>query len=134
MSAACCKRTHHILFEERDAAGKGGTIKRFMEHMNPRGARVVALDKPGDVERGQWYFQRYIQHLPTAAEIVLFDRSWYNRAGVERVMGFCSQADYEEFLRCSALLCQERNRRLLLHRKPRRVSVAPRSLPTNTLE
>ena len=88
-----------ILFEGRDAAGKGGTIKRFMEHMNPRGARVVALDKPGDVERGQWYFQRYTQHLPTAAEIVMFDRSWYNRAGVERVMGFCSQADYEEFLR-----------------------------------
>ncbi len=88
-----------ILFEGRDAAGKGGTIKRFMEHMNPRGARVVALDKPGDVERGQWYFQRYIQHLPTAGEIVLFDRSWYNRAGVERVMSFCSQADYEEFLR-----------------------------------
>ena len=88
-----------ILFEGRDAAGKGGTIKRFMEHMNPRGARVVALEKPGDVERGQWYFQRYIQHLPTAGEIVLFDRSWYNRAGVERVMGFCSQADYEEFLR-----------------------------------
>ena len=88
-----------ILFEGRDAAGKGGTIKRFMDHMNPRGARVVALDKPGDVERGQWYFQRYIQHLPTAGEIVLFDRSWYNRAGVERVMGFCSQADYEEFLR-----------------------------------
>ena len=88
-----------ILFEGRDAAGKGGTIKRFMEHMNPRGARVVALDKPADVERGQWFFQRYIQHLPTAGEIVLFDRSWYNRAGVERVMGFCSQADYEEFLR-----------------------------------
>ena len=88
-----------ILFEGRDAAGKGGTIKRFMEHMNPRGARVVALEKPGDVERGQWYFQRYTQHLPTAGEIVLFDRSWYNRAGVERVMGFCSQADYEEFLR-----------------------------------
>lgn len=88
-----------IVFEGRDAAGKGGTIKRFMEHMNPRGARVVALEKPGDVERGQWYFQRYIQHLPTAGEIALFDRSWYNRAGVERVMGFCSQADYEEFLR-----------------------------------
>jgi polyphosphate kinase len=88
-----------ILFEGRDAAGKGGTIKRFMEHMNPRGARVVALEKPGDVERGQWYFQRYIQHLPTAGEIVLFDRSWYNRAGVERVMDFCSQAEYEEFLR-----------------------------------
>ena len=88
-----------ILFEGRDAAGKGGTIKRFMEHLNPRGARVVALEKPSEVERGQWYFQRYIQHLPTAGEIVLFDRSWYNRAGVERVMGFCSQGEYEEFLR-----------------------------------
>jgi polyphosphate kinase len=88
-----------ILFEGRDAAGKGGTIKRFMEHLNPRGARVVALEKPSEVERGQWYFQRYIQHLPTAGEIVLFDRSWYNRAGVERVMGFCSDAEYEEFLR-----------------------------------
>ena len=88
-----------ILFEGRDAAGKGGTIKRFMEHLNPRGARVVALEKPGDVERGQWYFQRYTQHLPTAGEIVLFDRSWYNRAGVERVMGFCTQDDYVEFLR-----------------------------------
>ena len=88
-----------ILFEGRDAAGKGGAIKRFMEHLNPRGARVVALEKPGEVERGQWYFQRYIQHLPTAGEIVLFDRSWYNRAGVERVMGFCSDAEYEEFLR-----------------------------------
>ena len=79
-----------VLFEGRDAAGKGGAIKRFMEHLNPRGARVVALDKPSEVERAQWYFQRYIQHLPTAGEIVLFDRSWYNRAGVERVMGFCS--------------------------------------------
>ncbi len=88
-----------ILFEGRDAAGKGGTIKRFMEHLNPRGARVVALEKPGEVERGQWYFQRYIQHLPTRGEIVLFDRSWYNRSGVERVMGFCSDAEYEEFLR-----------------------------------
>ncbi len=88
-----------ILFEGRDAAGKGGTIKRFMEHLNPRGARVVALEKPSDVERGQWYFQRYIAHLPTAGEIVLFDRSWYNRAGVERVMGFCSEAEYDEFLR-----------------------------------
>jgi polyphosphate kinase 2 (PPK2 family) len=81
-----------ILFEGRDAAGKGGAIKRFMEHLNPRGARVVALEKPSDVERGQWYFQRYIQHLPTRGEIVLFDRSWYNRAGVERVMGFCTTA------------------------------------------
>jgi len=88
-----------ILFEGRDAAGKGGAIKRFMEHLNPRGARVIALEKPSDVERGQWYFQRYVQHLPTAGEIVLCDRSWYNRAGVERVMGFCTPAEYEEFLR-----------------------------------
>ena len=88
-----------ILFEGRDAAGKGGAIKRFMEHLNPRGARVVALEKPSDVERGQWYFQRYVQHLPTAGEIVLFDRSWYNRSGVEHVMRFCSRAEYEEFLR-----------------------------------
>ena len=88
-----------ILFEGRDAAGKGGTIKRMMEHLNPRGARVVALEKPSDVERGQWYFQRYVQHLPTAGEIVLFDRSWYNRAGVEKVMGFCSDAEYKEFMR-----------------------------------
>ncbi|HUN94130.1 MAG TPA: polyphosphate kinase 2 [Burkholderiaceae bacterium] len=88
-----------ILFEGRDAAGKGGTIKRFMEHLNPRGARVVALEKPSEVERGQWYFQRYIEHLPTRGEIVMFDRSWYNRAGVERVMGFCTAAEYDEFLR-----------------------------------
>ncbi|MGS5087052.1 polyphosphate kinase 2 [Hydrogenophaga sp. A37] len=88
-----------ILFEGRDAAGKGGTIKRMMEHLNPRGARVVALEKPSDVERGQWYFQRYVQHLPTAGEIVLFDRSWYNRAGVEKVMGFCSEDEYQEFMR-----------------------------------
>jgi polyphosphate kinase len=88
-----------ILFEGRDAAGKGGTIKRVMEHLNPRGARVVALEKPSDIERGQWYFQRYVQHLPTAGEIVLFDRSWYNRAGVERVMGFCSDKEYREFMR-----------------------------------
>ena len=88
-----------ILFEGRDAAGKGGAIKRFMEHLNPRGARVVALEKPSDVERGQWYFQRYVQHLPTTSEIVLFDRSWYNRAGVERVMGFCADEEYREFLR-----------------------------------
>jgi polyphosphate kinase 2 len=88
-----------ILFEGRDAAGKGGTIKRFMEHLNPRGAHVVALEKPSDTERGQWYFQRYIQHLPTAGEIVLFDRSWYNRAGVERVMGFCTPDEYNEFMR-----------------------------------
>jgi len=88
-----------ILFEGRDAAGKGGTIKRMMEHLNPRGARVVALEKPTEVEKGQWYFQRYIQHLPSAGEMVLFDRSWYNRAGVERVMGFCSAAEYLEFMR-----------------------------------
>ncbi|MCK6392892.1 polyphosphate kinase 2 [Zoogloea sp.] len=88
-----------ILFEGRDAAGKGGTIKRFMEHLNPRGARVVALEKPTETERGQWYFQRYVQHLPTAGEITLFDRSWYNRAGVERVMGFCSPDEYLEFMR-----------------------------------
>lgn len=87
-----------ILFEGRDAAGKGGTIRRFMEHLNPRGARVVALEKPSESERGQWYFQRYVQHLPTAGEIVLFDRSWYNRAGVERVMGFCSEAEYQQFI------------------------------------
>ena len=88
-----------ILFEGRDAAGKGGTIKRFMEHLNPRGARVVALEKPTPTEAGQWYFQRYVQHLPTAGEIVLFDRSWYNRAGVERVMGFCTDEQYHEFMR-----------------------------------
>ncbi|WP_324697882.1 polyphosphate kinase 2 [Candidatus Thiothrix phosphatis] len=88
-----------ILFEGRDAAGKGGAIKRFMEHLNPRGARVVALEKPTEAERGQWYFQRYIQHLPTAGEIVMFDRSWYNRTGVERVMGFCTDEEYLEFLR-----------------------------------
>ena len=87
-----------ILCEGRDAAGKGGTIKRFMEHLNPRGARVVALDKPTDVERGQWYFQRYAEHLPSRGEIVIFDRSWYNRAGVERVMGFCTPAEYQDFL------------------------------------
>ena len=88
-----------ILFEGRDAAGKGGTIKRFMEHLNPRGARVVALEKPTETELGQWYFQRYVQHLPTAGEIVMFDRSWYNRAGVERVMGFCADQEYQEFMR-----------------------------------
>ncbi len=87
------------LFEGRDAAGKGGTIKRFMEHLNPRAARVVALEKPTDHELGQWYFQRYVKHLPTTGEIVLFDRSWYNRAGVERVMGFCSSLEYLEFMR-----------------------------------
>lgn len=88
-----------IVFEGRDAAGKGGTIKRFMEHLNPRGARVVALQKPTNMELGQWYFQRYIRHFPTTGEIVLFDRSWYNRAGVERVMGFCTAAEYLEFIR-----------------------------------
>ena len=92
-----------ILFEGRDAAGKGGAIKRFMEHLNPRGARLVALEKPTDTERGQWYFQRYVQHLPTAGEIVMFDRSWYNRAGVERVMGFCSEKEYQEFIRQAPL-------------------------------
>jgi len=88
-----------ILFEGRDAAGKGGTIKRVMEHLNPRGARVVALEKPTEEEKGQWYFQRYVKHLPTNGEIVLFDRSWYNRAGVERVMGFCTDSEYLEFMR-----------------------------------
>jgi polyphosphate kinase 2 len=88
-----------LVFEGRDAAGKGGTIKRFMEHLNPRGARVVALEKPTEEERGQWYFQRYIKQLPTAGEIVLFDRSWYNRAGVERVMGFSTPNEYLEFMR-----------------------------------
>lgn len=88
-----------ILFEGRDAAGKGGTIKRMMEHLNPRGARVVALEKPNEEEQGQWYFQRYIKHLPSKGEIVLLDRSWYNRAGVERVMGFCKPGDYLEFMR-----------------------------------
>ncbi|QCK84753.1 polyphosphate kinase 2 [Phreatobacter aquaticus] len=88
-----------VLFEGRDAAGKGGTIKRYMEHMNPRTARVVALAKPNERERTQWYFQRYIAHLPAAGELALFDRSWYNRAGVERVMGFCSPTDYLEFMR-----------------------------------
>ncbi|BBL70201.1 polyphosphate kinase 2 [Methylogaea oryzae] len=88
-----------VLFEGRDAAGKGGTIKRYMEHLNPRSARVVALEKPSDRERGEWYFQRYIQHLPTAGEMVFFDRSWYNRAGVERVMGFCTPLEYLEFMR-----------------------------------
>jgi len=87
-----------MIFEGRDAAGKGGTIKRITEHLNPRGARVIALDKPSDVERSQWYFQRYVQHLPSAGEIVLFDRSWYNRGGVEPVMGFCTQEEHKEFL------------------------------------
>ncbi len=88
-----------MLFEGRDAAGKGGTIKRFMEHLNPRTARVVALNKPTDRERGEWFFQRYINHLPSSGEIVLYDRSWYNRAGVERVMSFCKPNEYLEFMR-----------------------------------
>jgi polyphosphate kinase 2 len=89
---------HVIVFEGRDAAGKGGTIKRFTEHLNPRAARVVALNKPSDREAGQWYFQRYVSHLPTSGEIVMFDRSWYNRANVERVMGFCTDEEYETFM------------------------------------
>jgi len=88
-----------MIFEGRDAAGKGGTIKRITEHLNPRGARVIALDKPSDVEKTQWYFQRYSHYLPSAGEIVLFDRSWYNRGGVEPVMGFCTQEEHKEFLR-----------------------------------
>ena len=88
-----------VLFEGRDAAGKGGTIKRFMEHMNPRGARIVALEKPSEKERTQWYFQRYLANLPSGGEVAFFDRSWYNRAGVERVMGFCNATEYLEFMR-----------------------------------
>jgi polyphosphate kinase len=88
-----------VVFEGRDAAGKGGTIKRFMEHLNPRGATVVALGIPTEIEKGQWYFQRWIKHLPTAGQIVLFDRSWYTRAVVERVMGYCTSDQYVEFLR-----------------------------------
>jgi polyphosphate kinase 2 len=87
-----------IVFEGRDGAGKGGTIKRLVEHLNPRGAHVIALEKPTEYERGQWYFQRYIKHLPGRGEIALFDRSWYNRAGVERVMGFCSDTEYRRFM------------------------------------
>lgn len=103
------KRTgarHVIVFEGRDAAGKGGTIQRFMEHLNPRGARVVALDKPTDREGTQWYFQRYIRHFPAGGEMVLFDRSWYNRAGVERVMGFCTPEQYDEFIKQTPLFEQ----------------------------
>jgi polyphosphate kinase 2 len=88
-----------VIFEGRDAAGKGGAIKRFTENLNPRGGRVVALEKPNEQERGQWYFQRYVRHLPTAGEIIFCDRSWYNRAGVERVMGFCTDEEYTEFMR-----------------------------------
>lgn len=98
-----------IIFEGRDAAGKGGIIKRITEPLNPRGLRVVALEKPSDKEQTQWYFQRYIQHLPSAGEIVIFDRSWYNRAGIERVMGFCTDEQYEEFLRS----CPELERMLV---------------------
>ncbi len=97
-------------FEGRDAAGKGGTLKRFMEHLNPRSAHVVALEKPTDRELGQWYFQRYIQHMPTNGEIVLFDRSWYNRAGVERVMHFCTPEEHLDFLRTAPEL-----ERMLVH-------------------
>lgn len=93
-----------IVFEGRDAAGKGGTIKRFMEHLNPRGAQVVALEKPSEREQGQWYFQRYIEHLPAEGEIVMFDRSWYNRTGVERVMGFCTDEEYHQFVEQVAML------------------------------
>jgi len=88
-----------MIFEGRDAAGKGGTIKRITEHLNPRGARVVALNKPSDTEKSQWYFQRYVEHLPSAGEIVLFDRSWYNRAMVEPVMGFCTEREHHRFLK-----------------------------------
>jgi polyphosphate kinase 2 len=104
-SKRTCAR-HVIVFEGRDAAGKGGTIQRFMEHLNPRGAQVVALDRPTDRERTQWYFQRYVSHLPAGGEIVLFDRSWYNRAGVERVMGFCTSEQYAEFIRQAPLFEQ----------------------------
>jgi polyphosphate kinase 2 len=95
-----------ILFEGRDAAGKGGTIKRITEYLSPRTARIAALPAPSDREKGQWYFQRYIEHLPTRGEIVLFDRSWYNRAGVERVMGFCTPAEETLFLRQTPLFEQ----------------------------
>ncbi len=97
------------IFEGRDAAGKGGTIKRFTEPLNPRNARVVALAVPTEREASQWYFQRYVAHLPAAGEIVFFDRSWYNRAGVERVMGFCTEEQYQEFLRS----CPEFERMLI---------------------
>src|ERR1700740_821592 len=103
------KRTggrHVIVFEGRDAAGKGGTIQRLMEHLNPRSARVVALEKPSEREQSQWYFQRYITHLPAAGEMVLFDRSWYNRAGVEKVMGFCTPEQHAEFLQQAPLFEQ----------------------------
>ena len=86
-----------MIFEGRDAAGKGGTIKRITEHLNPRGARIVALEKPSDKETSQWYFQRYVKHLPSAGEMVLFDRSWYNRSMVEPVMGFCTEREHHNF-------------------------------------
>ena len=103
------KRTggrHVIVFEGRDAAGKGGTIQRFMQHLNPRSARVVALEKPTEREKSQWYFQRYISHLPAGGEIVMFDRSWYNRAGVEKVMGYCTPDEYTEFIEQTPLFEQ----------------------------
>ena len=103
------KRTggrHVIVFEGRDAAGKGGTIQRFMEHLNPRSARVVALEKPTEREKSQWYFQRYISHLPAGGEMVMFDRSWYNRAGVEKVMGYCTPDEYAEFIEQTPLFEQ----------------------------
>jgi polyphosphate kinase 2 len=99
-------KRHVIVFEGRDAAGKGGTIKRFMEHLNPRGASVVALEKPSPRESTEWYFQRYVDHLPAAGEIVMFDRSWYNRAGVERVMGFCTDDQHARFMRQTPLFEQ----------------------------
>ena len=96
----CCNDKILVIFEGRDAAGKDGTIKRIVEHLSPRETRVVALGKPSDRDRGSWYFQRYVEQLPTAGEFTLFNRSWYNRAGVERVMGFCTEAEYEEFMEC----------------------------------
>ena len=102
LGAGAGRQARHLV-RGRDAAGKGGTIKRFMEHLNPRHARVVALTKPTGIELGQWYFHRYVAHLPTAGEIVLFDRSWYNRAGVERVMGFVNDPDYQQFLQHAPL-------------------------------
>ena len=98
------KKRITAFFEGRDAAGKGGTIKRFMEHLNPRSAHIVALEKPNETEQGQWYYQRYIKHMPTNGTMVFFDRSWYNRAGVERVMQFCTPEEHLEFLRTVPLL------------------------------
>lgn len=95
-----------IVFEGRDAAGKGGAIQRFTEHLSPRGARIVALDKPSNVEQGQWYYQRYMEQLPNAGEMVLFDRSWYNRGGVEQVMEFCTEEEYKLFLKHTPMLEQ----------------------------